>query len=79
MELAADFQDRQVRLHVEFMGGVGAVEQEIKLELVRLRPLLVVGCDNDFLRAELLGVCGLVLGVRQRVGVGAQGARPLDG
>lgn len=79
VELAVDLEERKIRLHVELVRGVGAVQDEVELELVRLRPLLVVARDDDVLRAQLFGVLRLVLRVSQRVGVGSQGARPLDG
>lgn len=71
VKLSLHLEGGEIRLHVELVRRVRAIQQEIELELVRLRPLFVVAGDDDVLSPQSLGVGGFVFRVRERVGLGA--------
>ena len=77
VELAVGLEGAHVGGEVELVGHVGAVEDEVKLELVLVGPA-VLGRDDDLLGAQALRVVDLVGRVREGVRLGAEGLAPLQ-
>ena len=77
VELAHDLEGGEVVLELEPVGRVGAVDDEIELELPGLSPVLLGGVD-EVLCAELEGIVALGRGVGDYVGFGAEGDGPED-
>lgn len=75
VEDAVDLEDGEVGRHVELVGRVGAVDDEVQGELVGLVPLLVLGAD-ELVRAEGEGFILLLGRVGDGVDSSAEGARP---
>lgn len=77
VELATRLEESEVRGHVELVCHISGVENEVELELPVVGPILLVG-EDYVLCTQLLAVLGLVGGVADGIGLGAQGDGELD-
>ena len=75
VELAVHCEGRHVLRQVEGVRHIGTVEDEVKREGPRFRPLLFVGA-NELLGAQCKGVFLLVWAMRDCVGFRTQGIGP---
>lgn len=69
------FHGAEVVVKVELVGHVGAVEDEVESEGVRLGPVLLAGA-NEVLGTHLEGVLLLAGGVRDYVNFSAESSSP---
>ena len=78
VEAAHDLERRDVVGHVEFVDGVGGVEDEVELERELLVPVLLAGHD-ELLGAHLERVVLLTGAVGENVDLSAESDGPEDG